>query len=118
VTRIFSSTQEAAIPSPLLQNLDSCTKLDVYWGRKKTHTQKKKNPQNFQKIPQKERKKKKHLDKIKLECVPEKSKNEEGLQKLLVSRETHVKKTPRKLFKKRENRKKPWKSGDHQVTVR
>ncbi len=89
--------------------------------REKKPTHRRKNiPQNFQKIPQKEKKKKKLLDKIKLECVPEKSKNEERLQKLLLSRETHLKKTPRKLFiKKRENRKKkPWKSGDHQVTVR
>ncbi len=42
VTRIFSFTQEAAIPSPLLQNLDFCTKLDVYRGRKKNpHTEEK-----------------------------------------------------------------------------
>jgi len=82
-------------------------------GNKKTPTHRRENtPQNFQKITQKD-KKKKHLDKIKLECVPEKSKNEERLQKLLVSRETHLKKTPRKLLKKRENRKKTleiWKS--------
>jgi hypothetical protein len=106
VTRIFSFTQEAAIPSPLLQNLDFCTKLDVYRERENKPTHRRKNnPQNFQKIPHKE-KKKKHLDKIKLECVPEKSKNEERLQKNLVSRETHLKKTTRKLFKKREFRKK------------
>lgn len=77
----------------------------MYTGGEKKPTHRRKNtPQNFQKIPQKEKqkKKKKHLDKIKLQCVPEKSKNEECLQKLLVSRETHLKKTPRKLFKKKE----------------
>jgi hypothetical protein len=52
VTRIFSFTQEAAIPSPLLQNLDFCTKLDVYRAaRKKTHTQKKKYSAKFSKNP-------------------------------------------------------------------
>jgi hypothetical protein len=51
VTRICSFTQEPAIPSPLLQNLDFCTKLDVYRGRKKTHTQKKKYSAKFSKNP-------------------------------------------------------------------
>lgn len=51
MTRIFSFTQEAAIPSPLLQNLDFCTKLDVYRGREKTDTQKKKYSTKFSKNP-------------------------------------------------------------------
>jgi hypothetical protein len=106
VTRIFSVTQEAAIPSTLLQNLDFCTKLDVYWGTKKTHAQKKKHSAKFSKKSHRNRRGRSTWTKSNWSMFQRNPRTKNACKKNLVSRETHLKKTPKKLFKKKRKQKK------------
>jgi hypothetical protein len=113
VTRIFSFTQEAAIPSPLLQNLDFCTKTRCLPGEKKNPLTEEKYSPKFSNNPTEREEEEEALGQNQTGvCSREIQERRTLAKKLLVSRETHLKKPPRKLFKKKEKtEKKSWKSG-------